>query len=462
MKKPFLLLVAAGFLAAGCITKTVMEPATGIETDQEALFSESEFLLEGIDSVKVVRITSNRSWSAHLNDLDNPIDESDPSQGIDWAYLSEEAHPNVTRATEVTDLLVIFRRNFSKAPRNGVLHIYSEGGLKKTISLSQAGVVYRLDATSGVKEASDEGEYIPIIVDCNTAWTAKIDPSSTADCFLAQDKGFDPSVLYLRVKENEEKVQKTVKVTISAQDCEDKVLEFTQAPTTSNLAVFETFTRLGTAGAAKALTPKVILDSTLIDPDALGKAKFYYSTSTTSFDDVILPTEADTPFPSDGFTFLPATLSPKNELYLIVLGVCDGYRKSYEKVYIQNWKFGTKYTTESSGGLTVSVDPPTIKTDYVQMDKTTDLITYSSCKGSGSMYYMLHNASKQPTVTFYMDNQSAGSRKFSKKQETTSSNPASMASETKFFDTEAEIRLEIKSGAYFWDFCYLEQFKFKP
>lgn len=463
MKKPICLISLFSLLFVGCLNRDLSEANSTFSTDTSEIISEAEFFSTDVDSVKIVRITSNRSWSAHLNDELNPIDEKDPSQTISWARLSEEAHPNVTQSLETTDLYVTFLRNFTKIPKSGVIHIYSEGRLVHTVNLSQKGAVYRLDAHSSVTEPSDDGEYVPIAVNCNTAWKARIGDDTTADAFLSKYEGFDPDTIYLRVKENEDKVAKKVSVIFSAQDCDDKKLDFTQPATRSDLKVFQIFTRLAIKGSKKTQTPQLVLYPEMIDADALETAKFYYATSNKSFDDIVLPTVESPEFPSEGISVYPSTVKNYYETYVIILGVAEGYRNTYTKVYARNWKMGTKYTYESSNGLVMTPEPPTIKTDYVQFDKATTLVAKTTCKGTGALYYLLHNASKKPTVTFYINDVNCGSRVYSTSQEFTSSAPHALVSSVESFDEGCDLKLNITSnGAYFWDYACMEQFKFKP
>ena len=102
------------------------------------------------------------------------------------------------------------------------------------------------------------------------------------------------------------------------------------------------------------------------------------------------------------------------------MGMADGYRKSYTRIHFRNWKMGTKYTYDSSNGLEFTISPPTVKTDYVQIDKTTNLTATTEFKGSGSMYYLLHNASKLTKTTFRIAGQEAGYRSYTKNEFTNS------------------------------------------
>ena len=58
---------------------------------EDALLVEAEFLSDG-DDVRSLVIRSNRSWFAHLNDLDNPVDPADPEASVPWGWLSVDHH----------------------------------------------------------------------------------------------------------------------------------------------------------------------------------------------------------------------------------------------------------------------------------------------------------------------------------------------------------------------------------
>ena len=290
-----------------------------------------------------------------------------------------------------------------------------------------------------------------------------IKDGSTADAVLPVSGGFDPSVVNLRVKENEEKVDKTVTLVFSATDCPDQTLTFPQPATTSDLKVFEIFTKLTVNGTGKSTVPWLILDETKMDPEVLAaNLKLYYETSTKDFDDIAIPTEQSPELTAEGVGgLIPSSLSPINERYIMVLGIADGYRKSYTRIHFRNWKMGTKYTYDSSNGLEFTISPPTIKTDYVQIDKTTSITATTPFKGSGSMYYLLHNASKLTKTTFKIAGQEAGYRAYTK-NEFTNSAPHGEASSTVAFEKGDTATLLITTGTYLWDMAFLGQYKYKP
>lgn len=462
MNKPILLSAIAAFLLGGCVSVTVPEESSGITTDVDEIVCDSEFLTEGSDSTKFVLVSSNRSWSALLNDLDNPIDEKDPAQAVEWVYITPEAHPNIPQTVEYTPIIVTFTRNYTKTPRRAVIHIYSEGALRKTVNLTQKAVQYRLDASAVTSRASDEGDLIAIKVDCNTAWTASIDPSSTADAVLEREAGFDPSVVNLRIRENEEKVEKTVKVNFNAEDCETKTVEIVQAATTKSLKVFEAFTRLAVNGSGPTAVPVVVLDTLSIGQDVFSAgAKFFYVCGDGGFESLGVPNEESAAFPAEGISILPEALSAKDEYFIIVCGICDGYRKTYEKIHIQNWKMGGNYATGSCDGLSFNVDPVTIKTDYVQLDNAIDASIRAGVTGSASMYYHFHNAAKVSNLSVSFGGRVSDGWSFTKNQYT-SKLPFAASTASHPINIGETATLSFSNGGYLWDIAYLEQLKYRP
>ncbi len=356
MKRTIIPLMLSLFFWEGCLTYETAESAAVLDNDVEEVFAASDFLLEGNDSTAVVRITSNRSWSAHLNDLDNPIDESDPEQSVPWGYLSVEDHPNLTNAVDVVDLVVTFKRNYSKTPVRGVLNIYSAGGNKKTINVTQAGVVYYLSAKCAVLEPSDEGESVVIKVQSNNKWTAEILPGATADAVLEDTQGEDNGEVHLRFRENEYKETKTLSLRLSATECDPVVISFTQSESRSDLSLMEAICKIVPSGlTGYAIQPRVAIEKTidLETGEVVEGVSFRYTLSDVSFDAAGTPTAEDPEVPEDGIIILPEstdskvylTIPPHGTWYLNILAEAEGYRKSYEHVLVRNWQFGRYYDT---------------------------------------------------------------------------------------------------------------------
>ena len=356
MKKPILLLLLSLSVWTGCLSYETAESSAMLSNDVDEVLVASDFFLEGNDSTAVVRITSNRSWSAHLNDLDNPIDESYPDQSVPWGRLSVEDHPNLTNAVDVVDVVVTFKRNYSKTPVRGVLNIYSDGEKKKSVNLTQAGVVYYLSAKCASLEPSDEGESVVIKVQSNNKWTAEILPGATADAILENTNGEDNGEVHLRFRENEYKEAKTLSLRLNATECEPVVINFTQSESKSDLMLMETICKIVPSGlTGYALQPRVAIEKAinLESEEDVSGVRYHYTISDVSFDAAGTPTAEDPEVPEDGIQIVPEsteskvylTIPPHGTWYINILAEADGYRKSYEHVQVRNWQFGRYYDT---------------------------------------------------------------------------------------------------------------------
>lgn len=228
MKKIHLLtLLSLVAFLPGCLNVDPTEPdAKDLTSNVGEVEISADFIAEEGDSTKTVLITSNRSWTAHLNNLDSPVAVNEE---VEWATLSSKGFLNLSNTTETTELKVIFHRNRVNVPVNGVLEIYSCGKIAKTIKLNQKALVYKLDATAERTSTGAAADTVTIKVDCNTAWTAVVDQSSTANVKLVKDSGFESGDLRVAFGENfSPKEGKTAKIVISAEDCADKAITITQ------------------------------------------------------------------------------------------------------------------------------------------------------------------------------------------------------------------------------------------
>lgn len=188
----------------------------------------AEFTDNKSDSTAVVVVMSNRSWYAVLNDLDHPIDPADEGQRVSWGVLDVYGHTNLSHMTDTVELHVTVNRNKSQIPVNGVIDFYADGGKAASISLKQMGAVYHLDAVPEKLHADCMPDRIRVSVDCNTEWSAVI-TDATAEAELSVTSGYDPGSFEIIFDENGDVTEeKTATVKISAKDCPDKILAFTQ------------------------------------------------------------------------------------------------------------------------------------------------------------------------------------------------------------------------------------------
>lgn len=224
MRKSVLFLIPMAFLLGGCLEKSVKVEEVALRTDLESVTMSAEFQPGTSDNEKIVKVISNRSWSAHLNDKDNPVPTD---QEVPWATLDVCEHLNLTNVPDEVAITISFNRNYSQDGINGVLDFYSQGKLFFSIPVNQSGAVYHLNAVPDKTDANCDPDVIKISVDCNTKWTAEI-VSSSAKTSLDKTSGFDPDVISVTFDENFEISPKDVRIKISATDCEDVYVDLTQ------------------------------------------------------------------------------------------------------------------------------------------------------------------------------------------------------------------------------------------
>jgi len=218
----------AAFLSGSCMKGNSSEDRAVTLPSEDALLVEAEFLSEG-DDVRSLVIRSNRSWFAHLNDLDNPVDPADPEASVPWGWLSVDHHSNLTNTSDETKVEVHFRRNYTRNQINGVLNIYSEGDIVASVPVTQSAAVWHLEAAAERSVAQCDEDVVPVKVNCNTDWTVRLDAISDADASIDITEGFDPGTVNVTFGENfdTDKDKKAVLV-FSAEDCEDVVVEIKQ------------------------------------------------------------------------------------------------------------------------------------------------------------------------------------------------------------------------------------------
>ena len=228
IKNIFITLTSVCMLYA-CIGTDVSESKADISTDVAEITVQAEFLADG-DNVKTVVIRSNRSWFAHLDDLDHPIDPTDPDARVSWATLSVERHQNLTNTVDETEVVITFNENFSSEAINGVLNIWCEGKIMKAIQITQTGRVYHVSAHVDVESAKCDADVVSVSVESNTKWTARVSETSTADVSLETSSGSGSGTLNVIFGENFSQTEnKIAEIVFSAKGCEDYVLTIAQS-----------------------------------------------------------------------------------------------------------------------------------------------------------------------------------------------------------------------------------------
>lgn len=223
MKQFTLLFAITAILLGGCLGNKESDTEM-LFTDVESVAASAEFLPGSDENERVVVVSSNRSWYAHLNDVDHPLDVE---QEVLWASIDVREHLNLTKVLDKVPITISFNRNFSQAAINGRLDFYSEGKVFLSVPVVQAGAVYHLQATPDKTDANCNPDIVHIAVACNTAWNAEI-VSATADVSLDKTSGFDPGTVSVSFGENYEVAKKYAQIKISAADCEDVLIDLTQ------------------------------------------------------------------------------------------------------------------------------------------------------------------------------------------------------------------------------------------
>ena len=221
--------LAALLLMGSCIADAVQDKEARTAADLDSIEVDAEFVPGGAGNEIKVVIRSNRSWFAHLNDLDNPVDPSDPDASVPWATLSTDHHSNLTNTADETEITISFERNYSRTGINGVLNIYSEGDIAASVPIFQKGAVWHLSASASRDVAQCDEDKIAVNVDCNTAWTVRLDEATTALATVDVTEGFDPGTVNVVFGENFSMDQEKKAVLVfSAEDCEPVRVEIRQ------------------------------------------------------------------------------------------------------------------------------------------------------------------------------------------------------------------------------------------
>lgn len=224
MKHQFTLAITiTTIFLSGCLGNKEMDTET-LYTDVESVTATAEFLPGSDENEKIVIVSSNRSWYAHLNDVDHPVAVD---QEVEWASLDVREHLNLTKVLDQVPIAIRFNRNFSQTAIQGKLDFYSGGEVFLSVPVTQEGAVYHLQATPDKTDANCNQDVVHIAVACNTAWSAEI-VSTTANVSLDKTSGFDPGTVSVTFGENYEVAKKFAQIKISAKGCEDVLIDLTQ------------------------------------------------------------------------------------------------------------------------------------------------------------------------------------------------------------------------------------------
>ena len=232
-KIPFLLLALLSL--AGCLRKEYAEKENVLLVDgMETLAVDAETLGEGnvFDDVVEVPLTvrANRSWSAVIEY---------EGEETDWLELSTDESLNLHQYS-IDDIVTLkAARNKTTESRSARLIISEDAEDILTLPVVQKGQARFITATPNREKALAILDTIRVAIACNTAWTAEVESSSTADVKLmapedeeakATAEGEDYGTLRVCFYDNdsaEQEMEAVIKLT--ADGCDPCELHLSQA-----------------------------------------------------------------------------------------------------------------------------------------------------------------------------------------------------------------------------------------
>lgn len=214
MSHKLISLISIVLCVTSCLTSEIGQSDAAILTDVDNLCVSAEFVPGSGDNTRSILVKSNRSWYAHLNDVESPIPVTET---VEWGTIDVQDHFNITGLEDEVLITITFNRNYSEDRINGVLDFYSEGRKFYSLPVEQEGAVYRLDCTPDKQKANCNGDVINIAVDCNTSWTAKVSTESTAGVVIDTESGFDPGSVTVSFPSNKDPInERTASIIFTA------------------------------------------------------------------------------------------------------------------------------------------------------------------------------------------------------------------------------------------------------
>lgn len=212
------LLAGLALASSGCLERNFVEDVGVISVNTREIVVPSD-LYEGRNLVKdTLYVTSNRNWSVTFED------------DVDWVRLDTTGHMNLARISDVTPIVFSFDDNETEAERRVRARISCEDG-DKYVNILQEPISYRLElvsSTDGFGSVSSDKTELPLEINCNTAWTAKVMSGNTAVVSFSKSSGKYSASLKAIVAENEEMITKDATIVLSATGCKDIEIPITQ------------------------------------------------------------------------------------------------------------------------------------------------------------------------------------------------------------------------------------------
>lgn len=212
-------LLCIPFCLTGCLDNDASGSAPYIQSDSAALVLPAE-APDGGEVTTSFRVESNCSWGINVRQQDGTP--------ADWITLSTLDRSNLSGAPESTEILVTSRNNPKNRLREATIVITS-AECETRIALTQAELQYALAVVGDTERSVDGiGGEIRVGIACNTAWEAAIQPGGTADAELTAGSGFGDGELVVTFASNDAPRTRTATVVVSAEDCPDVEIVFTQ------------------------------------------------------------------------------------------------------------------------------------------------------------------------------------------------------------------------------------------
>lgn len=228
--KNFLALAAAVSLS-GCMTRNFAEPAPSLSTSAsgDAITVEAT-AEEGSQTVYDLTVTANQSWGCTVAGPDG--------KPVDWLVVGTDEYTNLNGVSEEYLVRLFIQNNPINQSRSAQLKLTTHD-CEKVISLVQKALTYSLDtSTPKAVSVSCAAETVVVSVVCNTEWTASIKSDATASATLDRSGGYgDDDISVTFQPNNDVSGTKTATLVLSAEDCADVEVVFTQDKCVPNITI---------------------------------------------------------------------------------------------------------------------------------------------------------------------------------------------------------------------------------
>lgn len=219
--KIFLALAAAVSLT-GCMARNFAEstPALSTSASGDAITVDATAEV-GNQAIFDLTVTANQSWGCTASGTDG--------KPVDWLEVETDEYTNLNGVSEECLVRLFIQNNPINQSRSAQLKLTTPD-CEKVISLVQKALAYSLDtSTPKAVSVSCAAETVVVSVVCNTEWTASIKPGATASASLDRNGGYGNDDIAVTFQPNDDiNGTKTATLVLSAEDCADVEVVFTQ------------------------------------------------------------------------------------------------------------------------------------------------------------------------------------------------------------------------------------------